>query len=683
MKESFKGHGHDNDVDDDNVDGGLEINLDDHAAPGKEGITSQHETNISERASNGDHSSVSDLGTNQAFDLTTKNYVPAQEETLGWSRTNKPTPLGSENQPNEPINTPVIAQSTGSQSTGGFGVARKPKLGGFLEKDHHVEDVHPAKYQAQVNDATSEGYGSTTAQDIEFEQGGETPRQHEGNLDEGATIEGVSHTPESKPVEYQTFDTTTSIYIPGEVETLGRSRTDTGGSKLSQEQLDSPTNTPVLDRRGHYHTGVPEIGEMEKFAKHEDRPSILEKDPHASRDVGEKLHAENYQTELTDPTGRGAEEIEGTPILHELGKMNIHEESTQKLDLNTGQQEDQYISIGNHDQFSPEAVTKPQLDATIPTSQRFHEEEEQKPESYNDNVSRETPTNELGKMNIHDESTQKLDPNMKTGLQEHQNISAGNHDQFSPDAVTKPQFDAIIPNSQEFHDVEKQTPQSYNDKIHHDSSTNADSTVSFDQEPDQDSLDKKPVAGGYRETVSSISSSITNTVALAKDAVASKLGYGETEEQSGPEYQVVSTDSSSDKRVLVKEDNALSSKVINDALPVHKANEETPIDEATKVVKEERETELNEEKVVVKGRVTESEEVANRLGKAEDTDYDDAGPGLASPGKSVMDRLKDAAGSWFNKSGGEPHVEPRVELGDHIEEGNDRTQASTIKETVD
>ncbi|XP_074282129.1 uncharacterized protein LOC141606748 [Silene latifolia] len=468
IKDTITGHGHGHDDDDDDDDDEMDTDPNVHGASGKEGITGQQRTNTG-AAIGGHDVSACNPGAYQVFDPTTTHYVPGQEETLGWSRTDTGTRLGPGNQPGILGHTPVIGHSSGIHTTGDLGVSHKPKLGGIIEKDSHVlkhgvigVDVNPGNYQAQVGDPIGR-------------EGG-TARQHGGNLGERATMEGASHIPMSKPLEYQTFDTSASRYVPGQEETLGWSRTDTGRSKLSEEQPYAPKNTPVMAHTGHHHNevlGTGETRESGKLSEVLDRTPNLERDPHAPRDVGERRHAENYQSKVIDPTGRGGEELGVTPIIHQLGKMNIH-----------------------------------------------------------------------------DDSTRTSDSDVKTG--------------------------------------------------------------------------QAAAAKGVS----------------VKEYLAEKLKPSE-------------------------EDKALS-KVITEALPLHK-KQENPLEVGQGEKKE---------KVVVKGRVTESEEVANRLGRSEETDYDGVGPGLATPGKTVMDRFMDAAGSWFNRSG-----DPRAEADDHTRDGDERTQRSSVGES--
>ncbi|RYR06705.1 hypothetical protein HN51_071641 [Arachis hypogaea] len=213
------------------------------------------------------------------------------------------------------------------------------------------------------------------------------------------------------------------------------------------------------------------------------------------------------------------------------------------------------------------------------------------------------------------------------------------------------------------------------------------------------SSDKPSNQSSYTEKISSATSAIADKAVSAKNTVASKLGYGDKgdshEETQGenaaatstteygkriaqsltdklaPVYGKVagvgsavkskvpgtSTGSENDRGVSVKdyfaeklrpgdEDRALS-EVISETLH-HKRNKE----EENVVHKrgEEEEEEHERRKKIPMGKVTESEEVKRRLGVGnEETErYEESY--VNSPGKSVVDKVKDVVfGSWFTK----------------------------------
>ncbi|XP_074319675.1 uncharacterized protein LOC141656623 [Silene latifolia] len=713
----------------------------------KEDIARQHRTKIGERTAIGSQVPVSNPGAYQTFDTTTTHYVPRQEETLGWSRIDKRTPLGSDSQSHGLRHTPVLAghHSGGTHSTGDLGVGHKPKLGGILERDPHAsknvaEDVRPANYQPNVTNLSDEGNIRAPAQDIGIGlgQGGTTARRHEGYLEERGTTEGASNIPGIKPVEHHTFDKDTTRYIPGHRETLGA---------RTEERPYATKNTPdSASLSGHFGTQVTSSGQKEDYGRLGEvleRSTGLEKDPHAPRDIREIGRAEYHQAKVTDPLGRGSEEIGVTPILHQLGKMNIHGETTQ----NPGFYENPAISTGSHDKFSPEPIT--------PETSTFLQPQESKPQSH-------TPLS-----------------SSHQGFQDESNREHGSN-----------YTDMISSAASELAHKAKVVTNSVTSKLGYSGTSETSrntSTVPLEHQPVQGQLNSQPVSGGYGETSSTVSVAVADKVSKAKDAVASKLGYsGEAyeaqsdesnvgfigdygmndeaqeassresnagsigdygkkvvstvQEKIAPVYEKVaglgSTVASKvrgssgtegemestlepDNGVSVKEylveklkpgeeDQALS-KVITEALPLHKEEEEeneiglgqgdemvivddTVLglgdeainvdeiglgqgDEVMEVEIEERVTESGREttktKVVITGQVTESEEMPHHLCKAEETSYDDDNSEEINPGKSVMERIKDAAGFLFSKSG---------ETGEQSVEGNERAQSSTMRE---
>lgn len=162
-------------------------------------------------------------------------------------------------------------------------------------------------------------------------------------------------------------------------------------------------------------------------------------------------------------------------------------------------------------------------------------------------------------------------------------------------------------------------------------------------------------AKSYGEAVSSLTTNIADKAAKAKDAVASKLGYGVTHEEqldkSGelelPRPAAGSSMGEYGKKVATKvqetlapvyeklkpgnEEKALSD-VITDALPLHKGND-------PEMTKGEG----------VKGRVTESEEVKKQLGPFDETKEEDGGG--TGVGKDMVHWMKETATSWFSTGG--------------------------------
>ncbi|KAJ8437241.1 hypothetical protein Cgig2_012510 [Carnegiea gigantea] len=106
-------------------------------------------------------------------------------------------------------------------------------------------------------------------------------------------IDEVCNVPRSQPCSYQTFNP--SLRAPNYADTAATNRAD------------------FETARQHILGGMFE------------GKTVLEKDPHAPKKVGEARDAENYQTKVTDPTGTGTKEIAITPMLNQLDKMAMHE----------------------------------------------------------------------------------------------------------------------------------------------------------------------------------------------------------------------------------------------------------------------------------------------------------------------------------------------------------------------
>ncbi|KAL0341055.1 UNVERIFIED_CONTAM: Low-temperature-induced protein [Sesamum radiatum] len=139
---------------------------------------------------------------------------------------------------------------------------------------------------------------------------------------------------------------------------------------------------------------------------------------------------------------------------------------------------------------------------------------------------------------------------------------------------------------------------------------------------------------GYAHKVVETLAPVYEKVAGAGTAVISKVhgSTGGDEHAEGADKGVATTDYLAEKLRPGDEDKALS-EVITEAFHKKKgAGEEHPV-----------------------GKVTESEEVAARLGTGAETkrEGEDAlAAGAESSGQSVTDRVKDAVGSWLGKSTG-------------------------------
>ncbi|KAL2920643.1 Low-temperature-induced 65 kDa protein [Bienertia sinuspersici] len=645
-----------------------------------EGVTKQHEPKLRERTQLEGAPVTSRPGDYQTFDPTTARYPHGQDETtLGWSRTDTGRPKEYEDQPYVPKNTPVVMHSGRGQNTGGrMGLDRGPQAQKHVgEVRHHTggpmgldKGPQALKNVGEVRhlDPTGTGYNSMTAQSF-------TPGQHKTNYGERAPIEGATHVPPTSEPHgnYQTVQpTTTASHVPGQEDNWGWSKNDTGMLKGSAEMSDTSKNTPIIAHLGGNHgTGAEErnIGRRGVVLGNREH---LEKDPNAVRDPGEKPHAENYQAKVADPTGEGGEAIGVTPILHQLDKMNIHEEPQQKSNIRSRQEEsmfkpkhspeDQKISTGSHNQFSPEPITTETSKFLQTPESKFqssghegpheepHDRSEQEQGSYTDKISaaaamvadkaKQATSSVTSKLGYGGSSDQHPATTASSGLHGEQSETRGYGRSDQQPSVTT--------SSEGLHGKQQSEAGGYGEKIS--TTTAADKAAQA-----KDVVATKLGYGGNHEggtivdTVKGSIAPVYNKVAEVGSNMAKKVQGSGTGREVGPTSTTGPTDGP-DKGVSMKqylveklrpgEDDKALSEVITEALPLHKRKED--------VSKSRGEGEEGK-KVPVKGRVTESEEVKRRLGSSEDTSYDNAGSGLASPGKGVIDRLKDAANFWYQK----------------------------------
>ncbi|XP_021765130.1 uncharacterized protein LOC110729666 isoform X2 [Chenopodium quinoa] len=598
-------------------------------------------------------------------DRSTTSHVSGQEETLGWSRTDTGRLHGSEEPSNASKNSPIAAHAGQHRSILGERTAMEGGLDDPEDKlqGDHVTFVHTTTSYVPGQEETLDwfrpdtgrlneseelsnasksnpvsahsGYDSTAAQS--FMQG----NQRRSKLGEGTAMEGMTDAPGSKlQGDSLTFVPTTTNYVPGQEETLDWSRTDTGRPNRLEEMSNASKNTPISAHTARNHRmGADEERGTGKFGGLlENSGEMLDKDLNTPIGVGEIRDAGNYETKVGGPTGMGGEEVGVTPILHQFDKMNVHDEPHQHSRLDDAQlnrtkhsPQDENVFTGSHDQFFPEPTSSEDsvfLQDTGPDSEKSHEIPEQKQESYTGKISSAAAM-------VADKAKQATSSvTSKLGY-------GDNSDQHSADA------------SSGMHEK------------------------SFE-----------PV--GYEEKISNVTASITDKAVQAKNAVATTLGYGGNQEEqphvkegesrggasvygnvatvalkmqdSGTERDVhPGPNTEMDKGVSLKEylaeklkpgeeDKALSD-VITEALPLHKRKEDV-----SRVGEEGK-----GDKVTIIGRVTESEEVARQFGRSEETNYDNAGTGMASPGKGVFDRLRDAATFWYQKGTEVPSQDDMVE----------------------
>ncbi|XP_035550858.1 low-temperature-induced 65 kDa protein-like isoform X2 [Juglans regia] len=585
-----------------------------------------------------------------------------------------------------------------------------------------------------------------------------------------------------------------------------------GNPIVSGEKPHAPQNTPVSRPPGDYGTKATDptktslLGERGGTGQPKvnlERPMGLEEDRHAPKDRSEPHNPANYRTKVTDPKGTGGEEAGIDPILQSFEKMKVHDEQSPKP---TGPDDNSPTTIRQQstksptrspDQFSPETVPpevkivrdKSQLphsfDATKlpgdsePMNQRSSTEEvspatstifdkaisaknvvaskigygEQSPKPTGpDDDSPTTKTKLPGdSRDISEEpmnqrsSTEEVSPATSTIFDKA--ISAKNavaskigYGEQSPKKQTGPDDDSPttktkLPDDSRDISEEPMNQRSSTEKVSPATSTIADkaifaknavaSKIGYGEPkpkptgPDDDSpttktklpddsrdISEEPMnQRSSTEEVSPATSTIADKAISAKNAVASKLGYGDKDMTSGTEVRqsgdnaksspaeygkkiaatetenqnpvyekpaskvhgtgITDTDlgignesrssdvKGQDKGVSVKdyfmeksrpgdEDRALA-EVISDTL--HKPNEKP-----------------GEGEMRPMGKVTESEEVARQLGTKEDNSCQgmQSSDVNNSQEKGVVDKFKGAVGSWFGLGGeSQPQVSPQ------------------------
>ncbi|XWS50524.1 hypothetical protein CRYUN_Cryun12cG0094100 [Craigia yunnanensis] len=132
-------------------------------------------------------------------------------------------------------------------------------------------------------------------------------------------------------------------------EPLAPQNTDVRSSHQSND--DNPTKTFVHGQEEY--PGQPKVNLQ--------RPKGLEEDPAAPKDTLDAYTTTNYQTKVTDPTGKGGEATGITSILHSLDKMNVHDEPDTGKEHNFPpgthhRSSELSFPTGSNDQFSPEPI---------------------------------------------------------------------------------------------------------------------------------------------------------------------------------------------------------------------------------------------------------------------------------------------------------------------------------------
>ncbi|XP_024171521.1 low-temperature-induced 65 kDa protein isoform X2 [Rosa chinensis] len=452
----------------------------------------------------------------------------------------------------------------------------------------------------------------------------------------GGGPQASHNTPVSSLPHHGNYNTSTTdvdpgkTFVSGQGEHLGQTRVKLGNTDVLGEGTPKLGKTDVLGEGTHVPQSTPvssgthrsamdvdprqtfvsgQGGQLGQSRVNLDRPSGLEEDPHSPKANPQAHTPSNYETEVTDPTKSGGEEIGVTPMLHSFDKMNLQDDDCQYLKNG----DKQNPSTGSHDQLSPDK----------PSNQGS---------SYTEKISYATSA-------IADKAiAAKNVVASKLGY-------GGNepdHDDYSRGYVTgagksgsSPRNKVLDPSTNQF--IPAETPQ-------------VRGTIKPDDVP---TTDQKPVqtGGSYTERISFAGSAIADKAMSAKNVVASKLGYGATDQvhdrenvtrtnvQSGTSAAdgntITSNQAGQNKGVSVKdyfveklrpgeEDKALS-EVISETLhkPKPGVKQETG-DSAT---------------ARPKGKVTESAEVRQRLGNTEGNE------------NFVVDKIEDSIGSMLGGTG--------------------------------
>ncbi|XP_061996014.1 low-temperature-induced 65 kDa protein-like [Rosa rugosa] len=312
-------------------------------------------------------------------------------------------------------------------------------------------------------------------------------------------IGGGPHAPHNTPVSplphHGNYNTLTMDVDPGKTfgsgqgGHLGQTRVKLEKTDVLGEGTPVPQSTPVssvahathrstmdVDPRQTFVSG--QVGHLGQSRVNLDRPRGLEEDPHAPKANPLAYTPSNYETKVTDPTKSGGQEIGVTPILHSFDKMNLHGDDRQYL--NNGAKHN--LSTGSHDQFSPEK----------PSNQGS---------TYTEKISSATSA-------IADKAiSAKNAVASKLGY-------GGNEPDHDGKSGSSPRNKVLDPSTNQFRPAE--TPQ-----------------VRGTIKPEYDTTtDQKPVqtSGSYTEKISSAGSAIADKAISAKNVVASKLGYGATDQ---------------------------------------------------------------------------------------------------------------------------------------------------------
>lgn len=334
-------------------------------------------------------------------------------------------------------------------------------------------------------------------------------------------------------------------------------------------------------------------------------PVGLEEDPHSPKNIPGAIPPSNYESELADPTGTGGKEADVATLVHQLDKTNVYDPKSKP-------ESEQRLYTGSHNQFTPQPT--PTIDQFTPQSNTIRTE-----------IGSENP-----------ESTLKsLDPS-KTEDKPRDSVTGKLS--YAASAITDKAISA------------KNVVASKLGYGGHEEGRDSQKLLASET--------TKPVSETASEYAHSVAATVTeklapvyHKVADTSSTVISKVQGSGIQDEGGDRAAHLGNEGAAtkgtDKGLSVKdylaekfrpgdEDKTLS-EVISSAL--HKKKGETGRTGEGKPM----------------GKVTESEQVERHLGTGTENkrEGEDAlSAGNESKGPGMVDKFKDAVGSWLGKSSG-------------------------------
>ncbi|XP_073306818.1 low-temperature-induced 65 kDa protein-like isoform X2 [Primulina huaijiensis] len=382
---------------------------------------------------------------------------------------------------------------------------------------------------------------------------------------------------------------------------------------------------PISMQGGEANAGEPEVNLGPSMGLGEDPPSPK---------IGARVPPSNYESKLSDPTGDGGKEAGVAPLIRRFDNLEVDDESETKP------APEQRPFTGSDNQFSP---TQDQFN---PESNQLTTQDntESGPKSFDSNTTegmpRDTTTGKVSSATsaLTDKAVyaknlvasklgyggapekEGTSPSHKPGSE-----STPGYTQRITETLN-PVYEKVAGAGTAVMSKFQGGGEAVNQGI-----ASGQEGISPSNKPESESTP------GYTKRITDTLNPVYDKVAGAGTAVMSKFQGGGGATATGADKGVSSRDYWAEKLKPGDEDKALS-EAITDALHkkkegyLHKTGEEKPM-----------------------GKVTESEEVATRLGtgvegKREGEDALDAGRESSGPG--VVGRVKDAVGSWIGKGTG-------------------------------